>query len=211
MDARRGLHACVCSKCVHDWALGRRQHGRIVWPWACVCDGAHGGHRAAAYGYDGIGEIECNWVLGDKRGPISPPIWSYESWRPQHCSDCGGVREAGYGDCHSHRDGARRRWDCVIGGGFGCHNHHTAVGNGRKVSHGEGNTCGRRDCGAGCFGCHRIGDDVRGRVEFPYKFGHTFALAVVWTIGWTTMAGRPGVVGVDVAVGSHLKGALNDG
>jgi len=48
-------------------------------------------------------------------------------------------------------------------------------------------------------------------VEFPYKFGHMFALAVVWTIGWTTMARRPGVVGVDVAVGSHLKGALNDG
>jgi hypothetical protein len=44
-------------------------------------------------------------------------------------------------------------------------------------------------------------------VESPYKFGHTFASAVVWT----SMARWPGEVGVDVAVGSHLKGALNDG
>jgi hypothetical protein len=44
-------------------------------------------------------------------------------------------------------------------------------------------------------------------VEFSYNFGHTLASAVVWT----SMARWPGEVGVDVAVGSHLKVALNDG
>ena len=99
--------------------------------------------------------------------------------------DCGGVREAGFGDYHSHRDGTRRRWDGVIGGCFGGQNQHTTVGNGCKAYHRAENACGRLERGAGCFRCRRIGDDVWGRVEFPYKF--------------------------DVAVGSHLKVALNDG
>ena len=94
-----------------------------------------------------------------------------------------------------------------IGGCFGYQNQHTTVGNGCKAYHRAENACGRLDGGAECFGRHRIGDDVWGRVEFPYKFGHTFASGVAWT----SMARWPGEVGVDVAVGSHLKVALNDG